>query len=84
MKKSSKEYKFSALIHKEEDMFVAECVEIGTFSQGNSIEEALKNVIEATELYIEDMSEEELDQKCNQQIGFMPIHLTPSQAYNAA
>lgn len=45
---------FTAIIHKEEDIFVAECPEIGTVSQGFTIEEALFNLKEATELYIEE------------------------------
>ena len=44
----------SAVIHQEEDLFVAECPETGTVSQGASIEEALRNLREATELYLEE------------------------------
>ena len=35
-------------------MFVAECPEIGTVSQGYSLDEAIKNLKEATELYLEE------------------------------
>ena len=45
---------FTAIIHKEENIFVAECPEIGTVSQGLTIEEALSNLKEATELYLEE------------------------------
>jgi len=44
----------TAIIHKEEDMYVAECPEIGTVSQGKTIEEAIYNLKEATELYLEE------------------------------
>ncbi len=44
----------TAIIHKEGDIFVAECPEIGTVSQGFTIEEALSNLKEATELYLEE------------------------------
>jgi predicted RNase H-like HicB family nuclease len=44
----------TAVIHKEEDMYVAECPEVGTASQGTTIEEAVKNLKEATELYLEE------------------------------
>lgn len=44
----------TAIIHKEEDLYVAECPEIGTVSQGYSIEEAIVNLKEATELYLEE------------------------------
>ncbi|MDR1917242.1 MAG: type II toxin-antitoxin system HicB family antitoxin [Synergistaceae bacterium] len=44
----------TAVIHKEEDWFVAECPEIGTVSQGRSLEDAVANLKEATELYMEE------------------------------
>jgi predicted RNase H-like HicB family nuclease len=43
----------SAVLHQEEDLYVAECPEVGTVSQGYTIEEALANLKEATELYLE-------------------------------
>jgi len=45
---------FTAVLHREEDMFVAECPEVGTVSQGPTIDEALINLREATELYLEE------------------------------
>jgi len=42
----------TAIIHKEEDMYVAECPEVGTVDQGETIEEALANLKEATRLYL--------------------------------
>ncbi len=45
---------FAAIIHKEEAFYVAECPEIGTASQGYSIEEALANLQEATAVYLEE------------------------------
>lgn len=45
---------FTAVLHREEDMFVAECSEVGTVSQGATVEEALANLKEATELYLEE------------------------------
>jgi len=49
-----REKTFSAIIHKEEDLYVAECPEIGTVSQGHTIEEALANLKDTTELYLEE------------------------------
>jgi predicted RNase H-like HicB family nuclease len=46
---------FSAVIHKEDDLYVADCPEIGTVSQGHTIEEALANLKEATALYLEEV-----------------------------
>jgi predicted RNase H-like HicB family nuclease len=45
---------FTAIIHKEDDLYVAQCPEIGTASQGKTIEEAINNLQEATELYLEE------------------------------
>lgn len=44
----------SAVIFKDQDMYVAECLEVRTLSQGYTIEEALSNLKKATELYLEE------------------------------
>ncbi|GER92646.1 type II toxin-antitoxin system HicB family antitoxin [hot springs metagenome] len=51
---------FTAVLHKEDDLYVAECPEVGTISQGYTIEEAIANLKEATELYLEEFSLEEI------------------------
>ena len=45
---------FTAIIQKEEDMYVAKCAETGTVSQGATLEEAIANLKEATEVYLEE------------------------------
>jgi len=45
---------FTAVLHREENLYVAQCPEVGTVSQGESIEEAITNLREATELYLEE------------------------------
>jgi len=45
---------FTAVVHREEDLYVAECPEVGTVSQGGTVEEAAANLKEATELYLEE------------------------------
>ena len=49
-----KQHTFSAILHKEDDIYVAECPEVGTVSQGPTVEEAIENLKEATELYLEE------------------------------
>jgi predicted RNase H-like HicB family nuclease len=44
----------TALVHEEQGIFVATCQEIGTTSQGATLEEAIANLREATELYLEE------------------------------
>ncbi len=45
---------YTAVVHREEDWYVAECPEVGVVSQGRSLEEAVANLREATELYLEE------------------------------
>jgi predicted RNase H-like HicB family nuclease len=45
---------FTAILHREGDFYVAECPEVGTASQGSSLDEALANLKEATELFLEE------------------------------
>lgn len=51
----------TAVLHKEDDMYVAECPEVGTVSQGYSLEEALANLKEATELYLKEFPIPKID-----------------------
>jgi predicted RNase H-like HicB family nuclease len=44
----------SVVIRKENDFYVALCPEFDIASQGKNIEEALENLKEALELYLED------------------------------
>jgi predicted RNase H-like HicB family nuclease len=46
-------HRFSAVITKEDDWYVARCQEIGVTSQGKDVESARANLREAIELYIE-------------------------------
>jgi predicted RNase H-like HicB family nuclease len=44
----------SAVVWREERLYVASCTELDVASQGKSVEEALRNLKEALELYLED------------------------------
>ncbi len=54
---------FTAIVHKEEDMYVAQCPEVGTIDQGETLEEAVSNLKEATRLYLEATSIPETTQR---------------------
>ncbi len=54
--------KFTAVITKEENWYVAHCVELGVVSQGKTIEEAQRNLREAVELYLESFGTEDIPQ----------------------
>ena len=52
--------KFTAVITREENWYVAHCVELGVVSQGKTIEKAQHNLKEAVELYLESFGAEDL------------------------
>jgi len=43
----------TAAVHQEEDWYVAQCLEVDVASQGQTIPEALANLREAVELYLD-------------------------------
>jgi predicted RNase H-like HicB family nuclease len=45
---------YTAVVHREEAWYVAECPEVGVVSQGKTLDEAVANLKEATELYLEE------------------------------
>jgi predicted RNase H-like HicB family nuclease len=52
--------RMTAIIEREEDSFVALCPELDIASQGESIEEARANLIEALTLFFETASSSEV------------------------
>jgi len=48
---------FTAIIHKENALYIAECLEVGIVSQGSTVEDAIAHLKEATELYLEEFPE---------------------------
>src|SRR2546427_11933694 len=57
-------YRFSALITKEDDWYVARCPELSVTSQGKDVEAARANLHEAIELYLETLSASFLNSPC--------------------
>ena len=43
--------KYNVIVHKEDNWYVAKCLDNSIASQGKTIEEALENLREALELY---------------------------------
>ncbi len=54
---SEKVPQLTATIASEDDGYVAQCVEVDIASQGDTIEEAVANLVEALALHFEDSSE---------------------------
>lgn len=51
---------FTAIIEREDDMYVSLCPELDVTSQGDTVEEAKANLQEAIELLFEHASKEEM------------------------
>ncbi len=47
----------TAALHQEEDWYIAQCLEVDVASQGHTIDEALANLAEAAELYLEEVDD---------------------------
>jgi predicted RNase H-like HicB family nuclease len=60
-----KQHTFPIIIEKDEDGFFVATNPLleGCYSQGKTIEEALKNIQEATELCLEEIAEDDLNGK---------------------
>lgn len=54
-------HKFTAIIEKEGNGYVALCPELDIASQGDTVERARDNLKEALELFFETASKEEID-----------------------
>ena len=50
---------YTAIVNKEGNLYVALCPEVGTASQAETIEGAVANLKEATELYLEEFPMEQ-------------------------
>jgi predicted RNase H-like HicB family nuclease len=59
---------FTAIIERENDMYVALCPELDIASQGKTVNEARKNLQEALELFFETASDEEIRDRLHDEI----------------
>lgn len=58
----------TAIIEKEGEGYVSFCPELDVASQGDTIEEARANLIEALELFYETASEAEIKQRFHEEV----------------
>lgn len=47
----------TAAVHQEEEWYIARCLELDVASQGESLQQALVNLREAVEAYLEEVSQ---------------------------
>jgi predicted RNase H-like HicB family nuclease len=59
---------FTAVIQRDEDWYVAFCPELDIASQGESVEEARRNLIEAIELFFEVASASEIQERIHSEV----------------
>ncbi|MBL0308668.1 MAG: type II toxin-antitoxin system HicB family antitoxin [Bacteroidetes bacterium] len=55
--------RFTAILEKDGDMYVALCPELDIASQGKAIEDAMANLKEAVELFLESADPSEIQQR---------------------
>lgn len=58
----------TALIEREGDGYVAQCPEVDVASQGDTVEEARHNLIEALELFFETASQTEIAERLRSEV----------------
>jgi predicted RNase H-like HicB family nuclease len=60
--------RFTAIIEREDDIYVALCPELDIASQGDSVSEARDNLREAIELFLETASRDEIQSRLHDEI----------------
>ena len=76
-----KTLKFTAIIEGDQDGYYAYCPELkGCQTQGETVEEALANLREAAELYLETLSPDELETLATQRKTILSTSLDLSHA----
>ena len=63
-----KKHKFAAVIQREGNMYVALCPELDIASQGETVEEARKNLKEAIQLFFETASQQEIRERLHDEV----------------
>ena len=63
-----KQHAFTVIIEHEADGYTALCPELDIASQGDSVEQARKNLIEAIELFFETASKAEIQQRFHAEV----------------
>lgn len=59
---------YTAIIEREDDIFVALCPELDIASQGPTVEEATANLKEAVELFLDSADASEIQQRLRQPV----------------
>lgn len=65
--------RLTGLIEREGDGYIASCPDLDIASQGDSIEEARRNLVEAVELFFETASPAEVSERLRGELYVTPI-----------
>lgn len=68
-------YRLTAILQREDNMYVALCPELDIASQGETIEEAKSNLKEALTLFLECASKSEIKYRLHDEIYISPIEV---------
>ena len=68
--------RLTAIIHREDNGFVAQCPELDIASQGDTVESARDNLREALELFFESASPSEIQQRLGEEIFVTQVEVT--------
>lgn len=66
----------TAIIEREEDMYVALCPELDVASQGSTVEEARANLREAVELFLESADRTEVESRFHEEQYVTSLEVT--------
>ena len=67
--------KLTAIIEREGNGYVSLCPEIDIASQGETVEEARANLIEALELFFETAEASEIEKRLNNEVFVEPLEI---------
>jgi predicted RNase H-like HicB family nuclease len=67
--------RFTAIIEREDDGYVATCPELDVASQGGTVAEARANLSEAVELFLETASAAEIDRRLSGEVYVTQIEV---------
>ena len=65
----------TGIIEKEKDGYVALCSEVDVASQGETVDDARKNLTEALQLFFECASNEEITERLSGEVYITPIEI---------
>ncbi len=68
-------HQFTAVIEREDDMYVALCPELDIASQGESVEKARENLKEAIELFFETASQQEVRERLHDEVFITRVEI---------